>query len=115
MILPPAGSFSSKANLTTRQLTGDLSVPDFDTPITFLGILPLTATVGLLPAGTTGTVELGSDGQLHVPGMARAKIVIKQLSFLGIPRHGRPVHDERRRWSSRCPTTVPSRPSGRPA
>ena len=85
VILPAGGSFNAKANLTTRQLTGDLSVPDFDTPVNFLGILPLTAKVGLLPAGTTGTVELDANGQLHIAGTARAKIVIKQLSFLGIP------------------------------
>jgi hypothetical protein len=86
--LPDAATFSAGANLTTRTLTGDLAVPDFDTPITFLGLLPLTARVGLEPAGTTGTVDLGTDGSLTVTGTARADIVVKQLSLLGIPMTG---------------------------
>jgi len=71
VILPAGGSFSAKANLTTRQLTGDLNVPDFDTPVNFLGILPLTAKVGLLPAGTTGTPA--RSARSPTPGRPRSR------------------------------------------
>lgn len=94
--LPDGATFSATTNLTTEVLAGDLSVPDFDTPITFLGFLPLTARVGLEPAGTTGTVALGTDGSLTVEGTATATIVVKQVSFLGLPLTG-----------AACRTTTP--------
>jgi predicted esterase len=94
--LPPAGTFSAVSNLTTQRLTGDLAVPDFDSPINFLGFLPLTAKVGLEPAGTTGTVALDTSGQLRIRGTAKATIVVRQLSLLGIPVTAAP-----------CRTTTP--------
>jgi pimeloyl-ACP methyl ester carboxylesterase len=83
--LPSGSTFSADANLTTQALIGDLDVPDFDSPINLFGILPLTARIGLEPAGTTGTVALDTSGQLKVHGTAKATIVVRQLSLLGIP------------------------------
>ncbi len=83
--LPEASTFTALTNLSTEELTGDLAVPDFDSPITFLGFLPLSARVSLEPAGTTGSVSLGTDGRLDIQGTARASIVVESLSFLGIP------------------------------
>lgn len=88
--LPEGSTFSAEANLTTEELTGDLAVPDFDSPINFLGFLPLTARVALEPAGTTGSVALGTDGRLSIEGTARATIVVEQLSLLGIPMTAAP-------------------------
>lgn len=83
--LPAGGTFTAAADLTTRTLTGDLSLPVWDTPINFLGLLPLTAKIELQPAGTTGSVELLTDGNLKIRGTAKGTIVVKQLSLLGIP------------------------------
>lgn len=83
--MPPAGTFTATSNLTTQALSGDLAIPDFDTPINFLGLLPLTSKVGIEPAGTTGTVALDTNGQLKIRGTAKATVVVRQLSLWGIP------------------------------
>ena len=83
--LPDGSTFTAGANISTEELAGDLAVPEFDTPITFLGFLPLSARVSLEPGGTSGSVSLGTDGNLEIQGTARASIVIETLSFLGIP------------------------------
>lgn len=83
--LPEGATFSADANLTTEALTGDLSVPTFDSPINLFGFLPLTSKIALEPAGTTGTVGLDTNGQLEIGGLAKATIVVKQLSLFGIP------------------------------
>jgi hypothetical protein len=71
--LPAGAAFSAQSNQTTKTLTGDLAVPVWDAPINVLGLLPLTAEIELQPSGTTGTVELLTDGNLEIRGTARAR------------------------------------------
>jgi secretory lipase len=83
--LPAASTFTAETNLTAETLDGDLAVPELDSPINLFGILPLTARVALEPAGTTGSVSLDTDGQLHIDGTAQATIVVRSLSLFGVP------------------------------
>ena len=82
--LPAGGTFSARANLTTKTLTGDLSVPVWDTPINVLGLLPLTPRSSCSPRARRHG-RAAHRRQPQDPGTAKGTIVVKQLSLFGIP------------------------------
>jgi hypothetical protein len=87
VVLPGSSTFSSKADMTTQTITGDLSIPSFTTWLKIFHI-PLTVKLSIVPtAPMSGTVTLDSAGQLHVHGHALANIEVNGvgLSILRIP------------------------------
>jgi len=84
----PAGSvFNGTADVTTGQLAGHVTVPEFTAPIKVLGI-PTRATLRLVEAQPAqGTFSLGAGGTVTVRGSTSAVIQIRKLALglLSVP------------------------------
>lgn len=81
--LPSSSTLYANGDLTAQVLEGRLSVPDFKTKISLLG-LNITVGLAVTPVGdVSGTMSLDNDGQLSIQGTALADLTI--TSLLGIP------------------------------
>jgi len=83
IVLPSSSTFSAQTNLTTKSLTGSLSVPQFTSNLKILGV-PLDVKVSLSKDPANASVNLDNAGQLHVHGTASATIGIEAAGELGI-------------------------------
>lgn len=83
--LPSGSTFNGSADLTTGTLTGDVSIPQFTTRLTVLG-LPADATLQFVEASpVSGTVSLDSSGSVSIASTASAFIKITRLSSPLLP------------------------------
>jgi hypothetical protein len=85
--LPPGSTFNGSANLTTQQISGHVSVPEFTSTLTILGI-PTHVTTKLEEAQPLqGTVSLDPDFTLHLRANTSAILRIKNLriGLLSVP------------------------------
>jgi hypothetical protein len=81
--LPAGSTFNGSADITTGQLSGHVTVPEFTAPIKVLGI-PTRATLRLVEAQPVqGRFSLGAGGTVTVKGSTSAVIQIRKLG-LGI-------------------------------
>ena len=72
--------------MTTKKITGTMSVPGFRAPINV--ILPLQVKMRITGVGTTpltGNVTLDNNGILHVHGHMMTDIRIQSITAMGIP------------------------------
>lgn len=82
--MPSASTFTADTDITAQTLKGGLSIPDFTTTISVLGI-PTKVGLKVTPAGdTTGTASLDTTGQLHIHGMAKAYISVTSLAGINL-------------------------------
>lgn len=82
--LPPGATFNGSADLTTGTLTGDVSIPQFTSRLTVLG-LPVDATLQFVEARpVSGTVTVGS-GSATIAATASAFVKITRLSSPLLP------------------------------
>ncbi|MBN1497216.1 MAG: Triacylglycerol lipase [Spirochaetes bacterium] len=84
--MPSTSTFSCDNNMTTKTLTGNMSVPEFKANINV--ILPLQVKMRITGIGEdalTGSVTLDNEGNLHVHGHMMADIRIQSISAFGIP------------------------------
>src|SRR6188472_1411735 len=85
--LPPGSTFNGSANLTTQQITGHVSVPEFTSTLTILGI-PTHVTTQLVEAQPLqGSVSLDPNFTLHLHASTSATLRIKKLriGLLSVP------------------------------
>jgi hypothetical protein len=85
--LPAASTFNGSANLTTQQLSGHVSIPEFTSTIRVLGI-PTQVTTKLDEAQPLqGTIKLDPNFTIHVRSTTSAILRIKKLrlGLLGVP------------------------------
>jgi hypothetical protein len=85
--LPPGSTFNGSANLNQGTLTGHTRIPDFDAPLTVLGI-PTKASLSITEAApTAGTLTGNPDGTVTTDATVSSIIRIRKLSIgvLGIP------------------------------
>lgn len=83
VVLPDTSVFTADSDVTTKKLSGHLSVPDFKQSLKLLGI---GAQIGLriTPVGdTTGEVSLDEVGVLRVDGNVKTDLTV--TSVWGIP------------------------------
>lgn len=87
LTLPAGAKFSADTNLTRSTLTGDLSIPPFQSNLKIANLLPIIVQVSIVPVGkTTGTATLDKEGQLHIRGKLLANIELESLGDkLSIP------------------------------
>jgi len=91
--MPDTSTFSADCNMTTKKITGNMSVPDFKAPINV--ILPMHVKMIITGVGAnpmTGDVTLDNGGNLHVHGHMMADIKIQSITALGIIPIGTWVH-----------------------
>lgn len=91
--MPETSTFSADCNMTTKKITGTMSVPGFRAPINV--ILPLQVKMIITGVGAdpmTGEVTLDNSGNLHVHGHMMADIRIQSITALGIIPIGTWVH-----------------------
>ncbi len=82
--LPPGGTFNGSADLTTGTLTGDVSIPQFTTQLTVLGV-PVDATLQFVEAKpASGTVAV-SSGTATINATASAFVKLTRLSSPFLP------------------------------
>lgn len=84
--LPDGSTFNGSANLTTQQLSGHVSIPEFTSTIRVLGI-PTQVTTKLDEAqGAQGTIALDETG-VHIRSTTSAILRIKKLrlGLLSVP------------------------------
>lgn len=73
VVLPSTSTLTATTDMTAQTITGNLSVPNFQTNLN-IG-LPVTVALSVTPAGPiSGTASLDSTGQLHVHGNALVNI-----------------------------------------
>jgi hypothetical protein len=87
IVLPPGSAFNGSANLDQGTLTGHTRIPDFDAPLTVLGI-PTKASLSITEAApTSGTLTGNPDGTVTTDATVSSIIRIRKLSIgvLGIP------------------------------
>lgn len=61
-ITVPQSTFTSKLDLGTGQLTGDMKIPDLTMKMKLAGAIPVTSQVRMVPVGpTTATVDLAGN------------------------------------------------------
>lgn len=78
---PSGSTFNGSADLTTDQLTGNVSIPTFTSTIRVLGI-PTQVTQQIVPAGpATGTITLGSGGTVTIAGTSADTIYLRSLGI----------------------------------
>jgi hypothetical protein len=85
--LPPGSTFNGSANLTTQQISGHVSIPEFTSTITILGV-PTHVTTKLEEAQPLqGTVSLDSALNVHLRANTSAILRIKKLriGLLSVP------------------------------
>jgi len=85
--MPEESTFSADTNMTTNEITGSLSIPEFYSSI-WLTIIPLKIKLAITPADPmVGDVSLDDEGMLHVHGHAYTNIKIQTagISFIQIP------------------------------
>lgn len=85
--LPAGSDFTGQANLTTTQLSGHTTIPDFDATIKVLGI-PTKVSLSITEATpTTGTVKFANETTLVTDATTSATMRIKKLGLglLSIP------------------------------
>jgi hypothetical protein len=85
--LPPGSTFNGSANLTTQKITGHVSVPEFTSTLTILGI-PTHVTTKLEEAQPLqGSVSLDPSWNLHLRANTSAILRIKKLriGLLSVP------------------------------
>jgi hypothetical protein len=85
--LPAGARFNGGADITTGQLTGHVSIPEFTAPIRVLGI-PTMATLQLVEAQPVqGTFTLGANGTVTVNSSTSSTIYIRRLGlgFISVP------------------------------
>jgi hypothetical protein len=85
--LPSGSTFNGSANLTTQQLSGHVSIPEFTSTIRVLGI-PTQVTTKLDEAQPLqGTIKLDPNFAIHVRSTTSAILRIKKLrlGLLGVP------------------------------
>ncbi len=84
--MPGTSTFSADCNMTTKKITGNMSVPEFKAPINV--ILPMQVKMRITGVGTqpmVGDVTLDNGGNLHVHGHMYADVRIQSITALGIP------------------------------
>ncbi len=73
VVLPATSTLTATTDMTAQTISGNLSVPDFQTNLNIL--LPVTVALSVTPAGPiTGTASIDTTGQLHVHGNAQVNI-----------------------------------------
>ena len=85
--LPSGSTFNGSANLTTRQLSGHVAIPEFTSTIRVLGV-PTHVTTKLEEAQPTqGTIVVDSDFTIHIRSTTSAILHIKKLrlGLLSVP------------------------------
>jgi hypothetical protein len=85
--LPPGSTFNGSANLTSQQISGHVSIPEFTSTIRVLGI-PTRVTTRLDEAQPLqGSVVVDPDRTLHVRASTSAILRIRKLSIglLSVP------------------------------
>lgn len=83
--LPPGGTFNGSADLTTGTLSGDVSIPQFTTQLSVLGV-PVDATLQFVEAKpVSGTVSVsGSNATINATATAYVKLTRLASPFLPI-------------------------------
>jgi hypothetical protein len=76
----PAGStLITRANVTTKTLTGSMAIPPFTQKINIIG-LKVPVGLKISPAGdVSGSVELDDKGLLHIHGKAPVNIIVSSI------------------------------------
>ena len=85
--LPAGSTFNGSANLTTSQLSGNLSIPEFTSTIKVLGI-PTQVTTKLDQAQPLqGTIKVDPNFTIHIRSTTSAILRIKRLrlGLLSVP------------------------------
>ncbi len=85
--LPAGSTFNGSADITTGQLTGHVSIPEFSTTIPVLG-LPTRATLQLVESQPShGTFTLNADGTVTVNATSSSTLYVRRLGllFVSIP------------------------------
>jgi len=85
--LPSGSTFNGSANLTTRQLSGHVAIPEFTSTIRVLGV-PTHVTTKLEEAQPTqGTIVVDPDFTIHIRSTTSAILHIKKLrlGLLSVP------------------------------
>jgi hypothetical protein len=85
--LPPGSTFNGQANLTTQQLSGDVSIPEFTSTIRVLGIPTRVTTKLEQVQGVRGTVTVDPNFNVHIRSTTTALLRIKRLrlGLLSVP------------------------------
>jgi hypothetical protein len=80
---PPGSTFNG--TLDSGKLTGDVSIPEFNSRLTVLG-LPVDTTLAIVESQpTSGTLTVGSGGQITVDATASTFLKIRRLSSPLLP------------------------------
>jgi dienelactone hydrolase len=81
--LPEGSKLTANANVNTKVLTGNLSIPDFKIKANIIGLkIPVGLTIKPVD-GITGSVSLSNEGVLDINGQAKVDIFV--TSLVGIP------------------------------